>query len=149
NTTVTVNTLLRMGHVFGNSTAPMVATLNVIGGSMTVNGSYKNDASVTINVTNATLTMPGGSAIRAGTIQLDGGTLANPGTIKATNALNIYNNGAITGAPVLDLGSASPIWDVQGISGGSLTVSNALQGKGSLYGNVVQAPGATISPGGI
>jgi autotransporter-associated beta strand protein len=151
NTAVTVNTLLRMGHVAGNSTAPMVATLNVIGGSMIVNGSYKNDAAVTINVTNATLTMPPAAAIIAKTIQLDGGTLANVASIKATNTLNVYNNGAVTGTPVLDLGnSASPAtWDVQAISGGSLTVSNALQGKGTIYGNIVQAPGATISPGGI
>jgi autotransporter-associated beta strand protein len=150
NTLVTVNTLLRLGHAAG-SAFPMVATLNVNGGAMTVNGTYRNDGTVNINVTNATLTMPSGSAIVARTIQLDGATLAGVTSLKATNALNIYNNGSIAGAPVLDLGNNTtpPTWDVQGISGGSLTISNALRGKGTIFGNVVQAAGATLSPGGI
>ena len=72
-------------------------------------------------------------------------------SLKATNALNIYNNGSIAGAPVLDLGNntTTPTWDVQGISGGSLTINNALRGKGTIFGNVIQAAGATLSPGGI
>ncbi|HSY19405.1 MAG TPA: autotransporter-associated beta strand repeat-containing protein [Candidatus Acidoferrales bacterium] len=150
NTTVTVNSQLALGVTTGASAA-RVANLNVFGGSMTVNGTYKNQGTVNINVTNATLTVPAGTFITARNLQLDGGTLANAAIIKATNALNIVNNGSITGTPVLDLGnSPNPAaWDVQGITNGSLTVNNALQGAGTINGNVIQAPGSTISPGGV
>jgi autotransporter-associated beta strand protein len=150
NTVVTVNTLLRMGRSAG-SAFPRVANLNINGGSMTVNGGYQNDGTVNINVTNATLTMPAGSAITARNVQLDGGTLTGAANIKATNVLNIYNNGVVAGAPILDLGNtaAGAVWDVQGVASGSLTVSNALRGKGTVNGNIVQAAGASISPGGL
>jgi autotransporter-associated beta strand protein len=150
NTTVTVNTLLRMGRSAG-SAFPRVANLNVTGGSMTVNGSYQNEGTVNINVTNATLSMPAGSAITARNVQLDGATLSGATSIKATNALNIYNNGVVAGAPILDLGNGTlpAAWDVQGVSGGSLTVNNALRGKGTVSGNIIQASGASLSPGGL
>jgi len=152
NTIVTVNTSLQLG-VSAGSASPRVANLNIFGGgSVTVNGTYKNQGTVNINVTNATLTMSAGSAIAANNIQLDGGTIANAGTIKATNTLNILNGGSIVGSPILDLGNnnaTTATWDVQAVAGGSLTVNNALQGKGNISGNIIQAPGATISPGGI
>jgi autotransporter-associated beta strand protein len=149
NSTVTVNTLLQMGYSVG-APHPIVANLNLFSNStMTVGGLYKNQGTVNINITNSTLTMPSSAAIAANIINIDGGTLAGPASIKATNALNVYNNGTITGTPVYDLGSASATWDVQAISGGSLTVNTALQGKGTINGNVIQAAGAAISPGEI
>ncbi len=151
NTTVTVNTLLNMG-VSAGAAGGRTANLNVFGGStMTVNGAFKSQGTVNINVTNSTLTMPTGAAITANIIQVDGGTFANAAIIKATNALNVFNNGTITGSPIFDLGNSvsGANWDVQAISGGSLTINNALQGKGNINGNIIQAPGATISPGGI
>ncbi|HXI72295.1 MAG TPA: autotransporter-associated beta strand repeat-containing protein [Verrucomicrobiae bacterium] len=150
NTIVTVNTLLQLGLSAG-AAFPRVANLNVNGGSMTVNGTYINQGTVNISVTNATLTMPTGAAITARNIQLDGGSLANVANLKATNALNIFNNGSIAGTPILDLGSSvtPATWDVQAITNGSLTVSNALQGAGTINGNVIQAPGAILSPGGV
>ena len=70
---------------------------------MTVNGTYINQGTVNIAVTNATLRMPSGAAITARTIQLDGGMLANAAGIKATNAFNVYDSGVIAGTPILDL----------------------------------------------
>ena len=148
NTTVTVNSLLQMG-VYDGANVPIVANLYINGGSMTVNGAYQNQGTVTMNITNATLTLPATAAITAKTIQLDGGTLANAAIIKATNTLTILDNGSIVGSPVFDLGNVpSPAtWDVQAISGGSLMVNNALQGAGSISGNVILATGAAINPG--
>jgi autotransporter-associated beta strand protein len=151
NTTVTVNTLLNLG-VSAGAPGSRTANINLFSNAnMTVNGSYKNQGTVNINITNSTLRMPTGSAIAGNIIQIDGGTLANAGTIKATNALNIYNSGTIAGTPIFDLGNnANPAtWDVQAITNGSLTVGSAIQGKGTIYGNIIQAPGAAISPGGL
>ena len=38
---------------------------------------------------------------------------------------------------------------MQAIAGGGLTVSNALQGAGTINGNIIQAAGAAINPGGV
>lgn len=150
NSTVTVNTLLQLG-VSAGSVLPRVSNLNVSGGSMTVNGTYKNQGTVNINVTNSTLTLPSAAAITARNIQLDGGTLANTTSLKVTNQLNVYNNGYIPGSPILDLGNNTTpaAWDVQGITNGSLIVGSTLQGRGTISGNVIQAAGATVSPGGV
>jgi autotransporter-associated beta strand protein len=148
-TTVNVNTLLQMG-VSAGAPGPRFANLILYSNAtMTVGGAYQNQGTVNMFITNSTLNMLPGDDIAANIINIDGGTLATPRTVKATNALNVYNSGHITGSPVYDLGSASATWDVQAISGGSLTVNNALQGKGTINGNVIQAAGAIISPGEI
>ncbi len=149
NSTVTVNTLLNLG-VSAGAPGGRIVNLNFFSNStMTVAGAYKSQGTVNMFITNSTVTMPAGSFLLASNLQVDGGTLANAGTIKATNALNVYNGGTIAGTPVLDLGNGAATWDVQAVAGGSLTVNNALQGKGTINGNIVQAPGATISPGGV
>ena len=54
NTTVTVNSLLRMGRM-GGGTVPPPATINVLGGSFTVRSNVVIEGAATLNITNATL----------------------------------------------------------------------------------------------
>jgi fibronectin-binding autotransporter adhesin len=148
-TTMIVNNLLRLARSAG-STAARTATLNIgPGGTVTVNGSYLNEGTVTINVTNGQLNLPAGSSITANNLRVDGGTISNATTIRATNTLLIANSGVIANNPLYDLGnSGTAVWDVQGAAGGGLTISNTLQGSGTYYGDLVQAPGGTLIPGG-
>ncbi len=147
-TTVVANKLLRLGRSAG-AAAARNATLNINGGSVTVNGSYKNEGTVTININSGLLALPSNSAVVASSLNLDGGTISNAATIRVTNTLTIANSGVIAGNPVFDMGNTgSATWDVQGASGGGLTVSNGFEGSGSFSGNLIQAPAATFSPGG-
>lgn len=147
-TTVQVNNLLRLARSAGSS-QPRNATLNINGGSVTVNGAYRNEGTVIINVTNGSLTLPAGSQIVASNLNLDGGTISNAGSIRVISALTVANGGTFLGNPIFDMGnSGSANWNVQGAPGGVFTVSNALQGSGSIVGDLTQAPGASVSPGG-
>lgn len=149
NTKVTVNSLLQLGRLANGGIAPRNATLTMNGGSLTVNGSYTNAGTVTINVTNATMTLPPGSVILANNIMLDGGTITNAGEIKATNSLTILDGGSIPGAPLFDMGNNGLAnWEASGAPGNGLVVSNAFQGSGNYEGNLTEASGASLIPGG-
>jgi hypothetical protein len=149
NTTVTVNSLLRLGRL-GGSTVPPVATLNITRGSMTVRNSLVIEGAVTVNVTNAPLVFLRPVSLVVSNLSLDGGTISNTaGIIKATNTLNIANNGMILGSPAFDMGNNSvTVWNVQGAPGGGLNISNSFQGGGTVNGNLVQGPGGIIGAGG-
>jgi autotransporter-associated beta strand protein len=149
NTTVTVNSLLRLGRL-GGSTVPPVATLNITRGSMTVRSNLVIEGAVTVNVTNAPLVFLKPVSLVVSNLSLDGGTISNTaGIIKATNTLNIANNGVILGSPAFDMGNNPvTVWNVQGAPGGGLNVSNSFQGGGTVNGNLVQGPGGIIGAGG-
>jgi len=147
-TTVVVNDTLRMGRAAG-STQPRNATLNVNGGSLTIGNRLVNEGTTTsINITNSVLALTAGSPVSASTIVLDGGMISNATVIKATNSFVVANFATIVGRPIFDLGNGSATWDLQGIDGAALTVSNTIQGSGTFTGDLIQAPGASISPGG-
>ncbi|MCI0746009.1 MAG: autotransporter-associated beta strand repeat-containing protein [Verrucomicrobia subdivision 3 bacterium] len=148
-TTVLVNDLLRLGRSAG-SPAARNATLNINeGGTVTVADKLLTEGTATINITNGLLRLLSNSPVLASTAVLDGGTISNAALIKITNLFVLTNNGAIIGNPVFDMGdSGLATWDVRGAPGDTLTVSNAFHGSGTYIGNLVQARGATISPGG-
>ena len=155
NTTVVVNKLLRLGHntVTSGTSPTRNATLNITGGSFTVVSNLVTEGTATIRVTNSVLALLAHPSLLASVIVLDGASISNAAMIRATNtaatALTIIDNGQfIGGNPVFDMGNSGATWDVQGIQGGSLTVSNTFQGGGTLSGNLIQALGAAISPGG-
>ena len=146
-TTVVINDTLRMGRAAG-STQPRNATLNVIEGSLTIGNSLINEGTTTsINLTNSALALTAGSPVAAGTIVLDGGMISNATVIKATNSFVVGNFATIVGSPIFDMGNSAATWDLQGIDGNALTVSNTLQGSGTFIGDLIQGPGAIISPG--
>jgi len=148
NTTVVVNKLLELGHSTG-AAAARNATLNISGGSFTVVSNLVTGGTATINVTNSVLALKAHPSLLASVMNLDGGSISNAATLKVTNTLNIVDNGNILGNPVLDMGSSpSAVWNVSGIQNGVLTISNLFQGSGTINGNLTQAAGATISPGG-
>ena len=147
-TTVVINDTLRMGRAAG-STQPRNATLNVNGGSLTIGNRLINEGTATsINLTNSVLALTAGSPVAAGTIVLDGGMISNATVIKATNSFVVANFATIVGSPIFDMGNSAATWDLQGIDGAALTVSNTIQGSGTFIGDLIQASGATISPGG-
>jgi autotransporter-associated beta strand protein len=147
-TTVVVNDMLRLGRSAG-STQPRNATLNVNGGALTiVNRLITEGTATSINLTNSALTLTAGSPVAAGTIVLDGGMINNATVIKATNSFVVANFATIVGSPIFDMGNSAAAWDLQGIDGGALTVSNTIQGSGTFIGDLIQAHGGTISPGG-
>lgn len=142
-----VNNSLRMGRYLGGDLIP-VASLNVGGGTVLVNGSFTNAGALSVNVTNGLLSLPVGSQLLAGTVTLDGGTISNATVLAATSSLIIANGGRITGTTNFDMGnSGASTWDFSALPAG-FTVSNALQGSGTISGDLTQASGATINPGG-
>ena len=147
-TTVVINDTLRMGRAAG-STQARNATLNVSEGFLTIGNRLINEGTATsINLTNSVLALTGSSPVAAGTIVLDGGMISNATVIKATNSFVVANFATIAGNPTFDMGNSAAIWDLQGIDGGALTVSNTIQGSGTFIGDLIQAPGGTIRPGG-
>src|SRR6185369_16939177 len=149
NTTVTVNSLLRMGRM-GGGTVPPSATINVAGGSLTVRTNVVIEGNAIINATNTTVTFVRPATLIMNTLVLDGASLSNnAGVIRATNVLTIANNGSILGNPAFDLGNnGTANWSVQGAAGGGLTVNNSLQGGGNINGNLVQGSGGSLGAGG-
>jgi autotransporter-associated beta strand protein len=149
NTTVVVNKLLELGHSAGAAPA-RIANLNITGGSFTLASNLVTQGTATINVTNSVLALLAHPSVLASVINLDGGVISNAATLKVTNTLTIVNNGQIIGGnPVFDLGnSGTAVWTVSGTPTGGLVVSNVLQGSGSINGNLTQAAGATLNPGG-
>jgi autotransporter-associated beta strand protein len=147
-TTVMVNDMLRLGRSAG-APFPRNAILNINGGLVNAANRLVTEGTATINMTNALLALSGGSTVNASTMVIDGSTISNASLIRVTNSLTMANFGRILGDPIYDLGnSGSASWDVQAIDGNALTVNRALQGSGMVVGDVVQANGATISPGG-
>jgi autotransporter-associated beta strand protein len=149
NTTVVVNSLLRLGRSAG-APAARNATLNISGGAFTLGGALATEGTATIRVTNSVMALQTHPSVLASILVLDGGTLSNAAAVTVTNSLTILNSGQILGGnPVFDMGnSGTAVWDVQGAPGAGLTVSSNFQGSGTYYGNLIQAPGATIIPGG-
>jgi fibronectin-binding autotransporter adhesin len=148
-TTVVVNDLLRLGRSGGAAPARN-ANLNIADATVTVKGSYQNEGTVNIGITNGLLALPASAAIAANLVTIDGGSISNASSITVTNALTLANNATIGGNPVFNMGNnGSSAWDVAGASGGGLTVSNSFRGSGTLSGNLILAPGATIAPGGL
>ncbi len=148
NTTVRVNTLLRLGrNVPGQR--PMVATVNMSGGSLTVGGSVVIQGAVSITNNNGVLAFVQPSALTVSNLVLNGGSISNASLISATNSLTITSNGVIIGNTAFDMGNdASKSWDVTGVAGGSLVSSNSFFGGASLNGNLVQGNGGIIGAGG-
>jgi autotransporter-associated beta strand protein len=147
-TTVVVNDLLRLGR-FAGSSFPRNAVLNISGGSVNVANRLLTEGTATINVTNGLLALTGRSPVHASTMVVDAGTISNASLIRVTNSLTVANFGRILGDPIYDMGnSGSALWDVQAIDGNALMVNRTLQGSGTVAGDVIQATGATISPGG-
>jgi autotransporter-associated beta strand protein len=147
-TTVVINDTLRMGRAAG-STQPRNAALNLNSGSLIIGNRLVNEGTTTsINITNSVLALTAGSPVAAGTIVLDGGMISNAAVIKATNSFVVANFATIVGSPIFDMGNSAATWDLQGIDGAALTVSNTILGSGTFVGDLIQAPGATISPGG-
>ncbi len=149
NATVVVNKLLELGHTAGAIPARN-ATLNISGGSFTVMSNFVIGGTATLHVTNSVLALQMHPSIPANIIILDGGTISNAASIRATNSFTIVNNGQVLGGnPVFDMGNNGLAnWDVSGAPGNGLTVSNILQGGGNFGGNLTQAAGASIIPGG-
>jgi len=149
NTTVTVNNLLRMGRM-GGGTTPPIANINAFGGSLTIRSNVIIEGNATINVTNAPITFVRPASLFLNTLVLDGSTLSNnAGFIRASNALTIVNNGSIAGNPAFDMGNNSATtWNVQGVAGGSLAVSNSFQGGGTVNGDISQGNGGILGAGG-
>jgi fibronectin-binding autotransporter adhesin len=150
NTTVTVNSLLRLGRMGGGAVPPL-ATLSLTGGSVTIRSNVVIEGSANITNVNGLLAFTKPVTLSLNNLLVDGGTVSNAaGTIRATNSLTIVNNGSIVGGPAFDMGNNSAAtWNVQGAVGGGLTVSNSFQGGGTLSGNLVQANGGVIGAGGV
>ena len=149
NTTVSVNSLLRMGRM-GGGTVPPPATINVLGGSFTVRSNVVIEGAATLNITNAPLQFLRPASLVLNNLVLDGASLSNnAGTLRVTNTLNMVNNATILGNPAFDMGNNSATtWNVTGAVGGGLTVNNSLQGGGTYTGNLIQGTGGTLSAGG-
>jgi fibronectin-binding autotransporter adhesin len=148
-TAVTINNRLRLGRFGGAAAQARNATLNVgSGASVTVVGSFVTEGTATVTVTNGMLTLPTSATLLASALTIDGGTVKAQGTVKATNSLTIVDSGKVEGNPVFDMGtSATAVWDVSGAANGTLTVSNAFRGGGTLNGNLAVAAGAKIGAG--
>jgi fibronectin-binding autotransporter adhesin len=149
NTTVTVNNLLRMGRM-GGGVNPPIANINAFGGSITIKSNVVIEGNATINVTNAPLTFVRPAALALNTLVLDGASLSNnAGSLRASNTLTIVNNGSILGNPALDMGNTpATTWNVSGVAGGSLNISNSFQGGGTVNGNLAQGTGGILGAGG-
>ena len=146
-TTTVVNDLLRLGRYAGSAVARN-ATLNLNGGSLSVSNRLACEGTVVLTVTNASLNLPPGSSILARTLIVDNGTINNAAVLSVTNSLIVANGGVISGSQVLDMGTdPACYWDFSSLAGG-FTISNLLQGAGTLAGQVTLAPGATLKPGG-
>lgn len=146
-TIVRVNNLLRLGRSAGGDGA-INATLNIDGGTVTVSGSYTNQGTVNIGLTNAHLNLPPNSRVAANVVVIDGSTISNAAWLTVTNQLTVLNGGTIAGNPALNLGnSGAANWDFTLVPGG-LVVSNSLSGAGNVLGDVTVSPGASISPAG-
>ena len=150
NTTVTVNSLLRMGRM-GGGTVPPPATINVLGGSFTVRSNVVIEGAATLNFTNATLQFVRPASLILNNLVLDGASLSNnAGTLRVTNTLTMANNATVLGNPAFDMGNNSATaWNVSGASGGGLTVNNSFQGGGTYTGNLIQGTGGILGAGGI
>ena len=148
NTTVRVNTLLRLGrNVPGQR--PMVATVNMNGGSLTVGGNVVIQGAVSLTNNNGVLAFVQPTALTVSNLVLNGGSISNASLISATNSLTITSNGVIIGNTAFDMGNdASKSWDVTGVAGGSLVSSNSFFGGATLSGNLVQGNGGIIGAGG-
>ena len=92
------------------------------------------------------LALTAGSPVAAGTIVLDGGMISNATVIKATNSFVVGNCDHLWG-PIFDMGNSAATWICRE-STALLSVSNTIQGSGTFIGDLIQAPGAAISPGG-
>jgi autotransporter-associated beta strand protein len=149
NTTVTVNSLLRMGRM-GGGTTPPVANINALASTVTIKSNVTIEGNASINVTNTTLTFVRPAALALNTLVLDGSSLSNnAGSLRVSNTLSIANNGTILGNPSFDMGNTpATTWNVQGASGGGLTVNNSLQGGGTINGNLLQGTGGIVGAGG-
>ena len=146
-TTVRVNGLLRLGRSAGGDGA-INAALNVDGGRVTVAGSYANQGTVNIGLTNAQLNLPSNSRIAANNVTVDGSTISNATALTVTNQLTVLNGGAIAGSPAFNMGnSGAANWDFILVPGG-LVVSNSLSGSGNLLGDLTVSPGASVIPAG-
>jgi autotransporter-associated beta strand protein len=146
-TFVQVNNLLRLGRSTGGDGA-INATLNIDEGTVTVLGSYTNQGTVNIGLTNAHLNLPPNSRVEANVVVIDGSTISNAARLTVTNQLTVLNGGTIAGNPALNLGnSGAANWDFTLVPGG-LVVSNSLSGAGNVLGDVTVTPGASISPAG-
>jgi fibronectin-binding autotransporter adhesin len=150
NTTITVNSLLRMGRM-GGGTVPPLATINVLGGSFTVRSNVVIEGAATLNFTNSPLQFVRPTSLILNNLVLDGGSLSNnAGTLRVTNSLTMANNATILGNPAFDMGNNSAtVWTVSGASGGGLIVNNSFQGGGSYTGNLIQGTGGILGSGGV
>jgi fibronectin-binding autotransporter adhesin len=148
NTTVRVNSLLRLGrNVPGKN--PMVASVNMNGGSMTIVSNLVIQGAVSITNNNGVIAFVQPNALTVSNLVLNGGTISNASLISASNSLTVANNGVIIGNTAFDMGNdPSKSWDVTGIAGGSLVSSNSFFGGGALNGNLVQGNGGIIGAGG-
>jgi autotransporter-associated beta strand protein len=149
NTTVTVNSLLRMGRM-GGGTVPPPATINVVGGLFTVRSNVVIEGAATLNFTNAPLQFLRPTSLILNNLVLDGSSMSNnAGTLRVTNTLTMANNATILGNPAFDMGTNSATaWNVAGASGGGLTINNSFQGGGTYTGNLLQGTGGILGPGG-
>ncbi|MDE3068484.1 MAG: hypothetical protein KGJ60_13185 [Verrucomicrobiota bacterium] len=146
--TLIVNSNLDLGRSDGSS-AGISSTLNVDGGTVDLRGTVSFAGTVNINVTNSVLTLPPHSSLLASDVTVDGGTITNVDVLQASNSLVIANGGVIATPLTFDMGEAGlAMWDVSGLPGGGLTVSNTFSGAGSLTGNLTMAPGSVLNPGG-
>jgi len=146
-TTVRVNNLLRLGRSAGGDGA-INATLNIEGGTVTALGSYTNQGTVNIGLTNAHLNLPLNSRVAANVVVIDGSTISNAAWLTVTNQLTVLNGSSIAGNPALNLGNnGAANWDFTLVPGG-LVISNSLSGSGNVLGDVTVSPGASISPAG-
>lgn len=141
------------------------ATLTTLGSVTTgeIDTSQLLDSTINYGLTNSSIVMVNPQPLEASSLVLSGGMISNASYILVTgngnsvavgngygNSMTILAGGNIVGAPLLDFGArpgSSVTWDVSGIGGaipGTLVVSNKLQGIGTIFGSVEEAPGATI-----
>jgi fibronectin-binding autotransporter adhesin len=148
NTTVIVNSLLRLGrNVPGQH--PMIASLSLTEGSVTVVSNLVIQGAASVTNIYGMLDFVQPNALTVSNLVLIGGVISNASLISATNSLTISSNGVILGNTAFDMGNdLNVIWDVTGIAGGNLVSSNSFFGGGTLNGNLVQGNGGIIGPGG-
>jgi autotransporter-associated beta strand protein len=165
--TGTVNVLERGTMIMSNDVrlARMAATTNgsatgtlIISGKVSIGGRIYDGggvSSLTVRSGNSnvgTLDMQPPGDATAGSITLDkvvidGGIITNASTI-FVSTLFASNNAAIAGRTTIDLPTNST-FDVTGQPGGfTLGEGQTVQGSGTITGDFIQGPGATIIPGG-
>ena len=154
--TLVVSNDIRLGRYVApgtNLTGSATGTININGGTVTVGGRiYDDGGNSSVNLTNGTIDLLAPADVTPGTITVDrlnfaGGVITNAATISVLSNFYLGATAIIASNTVLDFGVNS-VADVRAVAGGfSITPGQTLQGAGSIFGDVVQTGGSTISPG--